>query len=95
MSTCGKHLLKDRWTGHEHEIMTCLWQAGMQVPFPIADGDDVFDLGYIGDANQAARLTNSQLDDAFDDVVDDLRILGGAGLDVDEQELFADQLTEL
>ena len=58
----------------------------MQVPFPIAYGDDVFDLEYIGDASQAApqlqaaRLTNSELDDAFDDVVKGLRILVGEGL---------------
>jgi RIO kinase 1 len=86
MSTYGRHLLQDRWTGHEHEVMTRLWRAGMQVPFPIAYGDDVFDLEYIGDASQAApqlqaaRLTNSELDDAFDDVVKGLRILVGEGL---------------
>jgi RIO kinase 1 len=49
MSTYGKHLLQDRWTGHEHAVMTRLWRAGMQVPFPIGYGDDVFDLEYIGD----------------------------------------------
>ncbi|MFT4866001.1 MAG: RIO kinase 1 [Ilumatobacter sp.] len=56
------------------------------MPFPIAYGDNVFDLEYIGDASQAApqlsaaRLTNSQLNDAFDDVVDGLRVLVGEGL---------------
>ena len=86
MSTYGKHLLQDRWTGHEHEVMTRLWLAGMRVPYPIAYADDVFDLEYIGDHThaapqlQAARLAMSQLEDAFDQVIIGLRLLVGEGL---------------
>ncbi|MEJ7801022.1 MAG: RIO1 family regulatory kinase/ATPase [Ilumatobacter sp.] len=29
MSTYGKRLLQDRWMGHEYEVMSRLWQAGM------------------------------------------------------------------
>ncbi|MFT4866000.1 MAG: RIO kinase 1 [Ilumatobacter sp.] len=29
MATYSKHLLQDRWAGHEHEVMTRLWRAGM------------------------------------------------------------------
>ncbi|MGA9275693.1 RIO1 family regulatory kinase/ATPase [Ilumatobacter sp.] len=81
MSTYGKRLLQDRWTGHEHEIMTRLWKAGLSVPYPIAYGDDVFDLEYIGDDTQAApqlnaaRLTRVELDEAFAQVVAGLRIV--------------------
>lgn len=86
MSTYGKRLLQDRWTGHEHEVMTRLWHAGLAVPYPIAYGDDVFDLEYIGDDTQAApqlqatRLDRPALDDAFDQLLVGLRILTGEGL---------------
>ena len=42
MSTYGKKLLQDRWTGTEHEVMSRLWQAGVSVPYPIAFSDDAF-----------------------------------------------------
>lgn len=86
MSTYGKRLLQDRWTGHEHEIMTRLWHAGLNVPYPIGYGDDVFDLEYIGDDTQAApqlqaaRLDRPQLADAFEQLCTGLRILMREGL---------------
>lgn len=85
MSTYGKRLLQDRWTGHEHEVMTRLWAARMCVPYPIAFGDDVFDLEYIGNDEraapqlQAARLHRHELVDAFDQLVVGMRILIGEG----------------
>ncbi|MFT6290282.1 MAG: RIO kinase 1 [Ilumatobacter sp.] len=72
MSTYGKRLLQDRWTGYEHEVMSRLWEAGLNVPFPIGYGDDAFDLEYTGDDGcaapqlQATRLDSTQLVDAFD-----------------------------
>jgi RIO kinase 1 len=86
MSTYGKHLLQDRWTGHEHEVMTRLWRAGMNVPYPISFGDDVFDLEYIGDESQAApqlqaaRLNSTQLEDAFAQLIVGLRCMTAQGL---------------
>ncbi len=85
MTTYGRHLLQDRWTGHEFEVMTRLWRAGMSVPYPIASSDDVFDLEYVGDIDRAApqlraaELTRSELADALEQVVDGLRILVGDG----------------
>lgn len=85
MSTYGKRLLQDRWTGHEHEVMTRLWTAGLNVPYPIGYGDDQFDLEYVGDDTraapqlQAARLGRVELDIAFDQVVDGLRVLVAEG----------------
>ena len=85
-SAYGKQLMQDRWTGQEHEIMTQLWQAGMSVPFPIAYADDIFDLEYIGNADQAApqlqaaRLGSTELSGAFDQLVDGLRCLTREGL---------------
>ena len=86
MSTYGKHLLQDRWTGHEYDVMTRLWQAGLSVPYPIAYGDDVFDLQYIGDFEmaapqlQAARLEPCRtLASALDQLVDGLATMTAEG----------------
>jgi RIO kinase 1 len=85
MSTYGKRLLQDRWTGHEHDVMTRLWAAGMSVPYPIAAGDDVFDLEYLGDSEraapqiQAARLDATQVARAFEQLITGLQILVGTG----------------
>ena len=85
MSTYGKRLLQDRWTGHEHDVMTRLWAAGMSVPYPIAAGDDVFDLEYVGDSEQAAtqlqaaRLDAGQMIDAFGQLIDGLSLLVAQG----------------
>lgn len=75
MSTYGRRLLQDRWMGHEYEVMTRLWHAGAQVPFPIAYDGNVFDLEYVGDDQQAApqlqaaRLDAGQLSDALDQLM--------------------------
>ena len=85
MSTYGKRLLGDRWTGHEHDVMRTLWNVGLQVPFPISYGDEVFDLEYIGDDVQAApqlyaaRLRGPALLDAFDQLVVGLEEMTAAG----------------
>jgi hypothetical protein len=44
MTTYGKHLLQDRWTGHEYEVMSTLWNAGLTVPYPIGYSTDVLEL---------------------------------------------------
>lgn len=86
MSTYGKRLLQDRWTGHEHDIMAKLWAAGLQVPYPLSYGDDVFDLEYVGDHDQAApqlqaaRLDGDDLVDAFEQLVEGLRVMVAAGI---------------
>lgn len=85
MSTYGKHLLQDRWTGHEFDVMSQLWQAGMNVPYPISSADDVFDLEYIGDFEsaapqlQAARLDREELQSALGQLIDGLVTLTGEG----------------
>lgn len=86
MSAYGKRLLQDRWTGHEHDIMARLWQAGLQVPYPISYGDDVFDLEYIGDQDRAApqlfasRLGAEDLRLAFEQLEAGLQTLTAAGI---------------
>lgn len=85
MSTYGKRLLQDRWMGHEHEVMSRLWKAGMSVPYPIGYDGNTFDLEYIGDLDgaapqlQAARLDTGQLDRALEQLVTGLHTLVGEG----------------
>jgi RIO kinase 1 len=85
MSTYGKRLLQDRWMGHEHEVMTRLWQAGLSVPYPIGYDGNVFDLEYIGDDDgaapqlQAARLGRTDLADAFEQLVAGLHTMVSEG----------------
>lgn len=85
MSTYGKRLLQDRWMGHEYEVMSRLWQAGMAAPYPIAYDGNVFDLEYVGDDDraapqlQAARLDADALHRAFGQLVSGLEILVGEG----------------
>lgn len=86
MSTYGKRLLQDRWTGHEFEVMQRLWQTGLSVPYPIGFADDIFDLQYIGSFEMAApqlsaaRLGPDLVSDAFDQLVDGLRLLTSQGV---------------
>lgn len=54
MSSYGRQLLQSRWTGHEHQVMTTLWEAGMAVPYPVSYNEDVFVLQYLGASDGAA-----------------------------------------
>jgi RIO kinase 1 len=86
MSTYGKRLLQDRWTGHEHEVMTRLWHAGVRVPYPVSFADDLFFLEYIGSPTGAApqlaraRLDRAGLDSAWTQLVDGLRDMVAEGI---------------
>lgn len=85
MSTYGKRLLQTRWTGHEFDVMTLLWRAGVSVPYPVSFGDDRFVLEYLGDRAGAApqlaqaRLDGADLDRAAEQLVDGLSRLVSAG----------------
>ncbi|HYD08741.1 MAG TPA: RIO1 family regulatory kinase/ATPase [Acidimicrobiales bacterium] len=85
MSTYGKHLLQDRWTGHEHDVMAALYAAGVAVPYPVEYGEDVFVLEYVGDRTRAAprlaeaRLPRPQLEEAWSQLVEGLQDITAAG----------------
>lgn len=85
MTTYGKRLLQDRWTGREHDVMTTLWQAGLRVPRPVSFNDDCFVMEYVGDRSQAApQLAAARLDPdllalAADQIIDGLHLLVGTG----------------
>lgn len=85
MSTYGKRLMQNRWTGHEFDVMTVLWNKGVTVPFPISYSDDRFILEYLGDADGAApqlaraRLDRSGLESALQQLCDGLATIVAAG----------------
>ena len=85
MTTYGKHLLQDRWTGHEYDVMSSLWEAGLTVPYPIGYSTDVLELEFVGDRSGAApqlrsaRLDRAGLARAFEQLVDGLTVIVAAG----------------
>jgi RIO kinase 1 len=63
MTKYGKELVKQKWLGHEFEVMRALWEAGASVPYPVSF-DDVGGmlLEYVGDeAGAAPRLAQARL----------------------------------
>ena len=86
MSTYGKRLLQDRWTNHEYDVMTRLWEAGVNVPYPVSYADDVYYLEYVGDSTSAApqlaaaRLDRPRLELAWQQLVDGLRTITAEGI---------------
>lgn len=81
----GKRLLQTRWTDHEYQTMVALWQAGLNVPFPVSFADDRFVMQYVGERSHAApqlaaaRLGPEELTRAADQVIDGLHLMAGAG----------------
>ena len=82
----GRQLLKQQWPATELDVLQRLWDAGADVPYPVAGTDDGLLMQYIGDAEQAApplakaRLARSELDAAFEQLVANLRILVEVGI---------------
>ena len=85
MSTYGKKLLQNRWTGHEHMVTERLWHAGVNVPYPVGYGEERYLLEFVGDRGQAApqlgqaRLTGDDLQTAADQIVDGLHRMVATG----------------
>jgi RIO kinase 1 len=58
----GKELLKGKWLGHEYDVMRRLWDAGVDVPYPVENRADGLLMEYIGAATGAApRLAQARL----------------------------------
>jgi RIO kinase 1 len=85
MSTHGKALLQERWTNHEHDVMSALWDGGVRVPYPVRFADDRFDMEYVGDRSEAAptlarlRPRGAVLASMWDQLVDNLRLVVAVG----------------
>jgi RIO kinase 1 len=86
MTARGKRLLDDRWIGHEHDMLTKLWGAGVAVPFPVEFTTDGMLMELIGDATEAAprlataRLARAELADAYEQLVTNLKVMTDAAL---------------
>ncbi|MEY2403708.1 MAG: kinase 1 [Acidimicrobiaceae bacterium] len=86
MTNYGKELVKQKWLGHEFEVMRAAWEIGASVPFPISVADDGgLLLEYIGDEEQAAprlaqaRLSKPELKDAWQQLRANVRLVTEAG----------------
>jgi RIO kinase 1 len=81
----GKQLLRGRWTGHELDMMQHAWDAGVNLPYPIGARGDGLLMQFLGDHGQAAprladaKLTAAEVRSARTQLVDNLRLLVGAG----------------
>jgi RIO kinase 1 len=85
MTNYGKKLLTSRWTGHELEMMQAAWEAGVNVPYPVGPRGDGLLMQFIGDTERAAprlaeaRLSAAEVACARSQLVDNVRLLVGAG----------------
>jgi len=85
MTNYGKQLLTARWTGHELEMLQGAWEAGVNVPYPVGTRGDGMLMQFLGDENGAAprlvqaRLGPADVRRAFEQLVENLRLLVGAG----------------
>jgi RIO kinase 1 len=82
MTSYGKELVKQKWLGHEFDVMRLLWEAGADVPYPVSFSDDGgLLLEYIGDEERAAprlaqaRLSPVEVEAAWDQLVTNMRLL--------------------
>jgi RIO kinase 1 len=86
MTDYGKRLLNDRWIGHELEMMRRLWDAGVDVPYPVELTADGMLMQLVGDASAAAprlvhaRLSPAELEVAYEQLVDNLHVMAGASV---------------
>jgi RIO kinase 1 len=85
MTNYGKKLLTSRWTGHEFEMMQHAWRAGVSVPYPVGPRGDGLLMQYLGDIERTAprlveaRLRAAEIQRAATQLVENLRLLVGAG----------------
>jgi RIO kinase 1 len=54
----GLELAQNSWLGHEFQTMQRLWNAGVDVPQPLARGENVILMEYIGDEEMPASTLN-------------------------------------
>ena len=85
MTNYGKKLLTGRWTGHELDMMQQAWNAGVNVPYPVGPRGDGLLMQFLGDVERAAprlaeaRLTRPSIARAREQLIENLRLLVGAG----------------
>lgn len=82
----GQEVRSRLWPLNELEMLRRAWQAGASVPYPVDRTDDGILIEFIGSAEQAApRLVDARLDraglkDAWDQLLESLRLLAREGI---------------
>ncbi len=86
MSRRGREVVRQDWVGHEFDVLSAWWAAGAPVPYPVStDRATSVLLEYLGDDAGAAprlaqaRLAPSDLAAAWEQLVDALHLVVGAG----------------
>ncbi len=85
MTKYGKKLLTGKWTGHELDMMQRAWDAGVNVPYPVGSRGDGMLMQFVGDADGAAprlaeaRLAPDEVHEAREQLLENVRVLVGAG----------------
>lgn len=75
----GREILEYAWAYREFPLMRTAWELGVTVPYPVEALDDGVVMEYVGDDEGPAprlvdiRLTASEAEDAFEQVVEDVR----------------------
>ena len=50
----GQELMHTSWLGHEFKTMNLLYEAGVDIPQPLASSENTILMGYVGDETEAA-----------------------------------------
>lgn len=59
MTRFGQDLRIGSWIGHEYETLRALYEAGVDIPRPYAQGNGAIVMTYLGDADAAAPTLNN------------------------------------
>ena len=54
----GQELMHTSWLGHEFKTMTLLYEAGVDIPQPLASSENTILMGYVGDESTSAPALN-------------------------------------
>ncbi len=85
MTAHGKRLMQSRWTGHESTVLRSLWEAGLNVPFPVSYDEESLIMEYLGTESgaapqlAAARLSKTELQRALQQLMSGLRVMVRSG----------------
>ena len=86
MSRRGREVVRADWVGHEFDVLSAWWSAGVPVPYPVStDRTSSVLLEYLGDDTGAAprlaqaRLEPVELAAAWEQLIDAVRTVVGAG----------------
>ncbi len=86
MTDYGKRVLAERWPGQELDTLVRAHEAGVSVPYPVEFTGDGMLMQLIGDERGAAprlvnaRLSASEVEVAYEQLLEELRRLTRAGL---------------